>query len=659
MKHPIIIWLTACVILTTLVSAENVSVTIYTPYTYWCFQESANVSTTCGGLSTGNYTDLLSWDANGFWPAIDGLYNTYGRSAGGTAQFFANYSIPPKTVGAIMNFYVGNGSNNYTLTPTEINSSTNQRVKSYIQQTLWDTYILFYDPTTGLPHTITNTPGYIYEESMWWNILANYSLMLSTSYNKFVIEKLNNTIFLQVNSSLLPTSTVNLSYNGTYYPTIATYYPTHTIFQASIYNNSIIGGANPRNISYIFFNYTLYNSNGATYNGSTILLNISQLIYVPIISNCSEANATQIIGFYNYNEVTPTQKVFADWNVNTYIQNSFDSTILNYSRTYPNRQNLTLCTYPFVNLSNYNYNVYLTYNNTIGYTNRYYRFNLSLENKTAGNYSVYSLTTTTLSALILTTLYSTNYQPFPNVITQLNHYYPGEGIFRLVQMDKSSELGNAILRISESTTDYSLTFTDTKNHILKQTGDMRFFCTSGVCEATVYLTPYGETATASIIGSASFNNDSRNITVSYLKPSGESVTAHMTVTSYGTNTVICEDTVIMPAYSWQCHTTAMNGSVMVRISEDGIPRFGQWVTISGTKIGDLLGPTESAILSFFFMISIVLGGVFLHPIAGLIFAVIGVFALSTLGILTFLTTTLLIGTAIFSIIIAVGVRRNG
>jgi len=49
----------------------------------WCYQETANVSTACGGESSGTYSLAGPWKSLG--NSYDGLWNTYGVSAEGGA----------------------------------------------------------------------------------------------------------------------------------------------------------------------------------------------------------------------------------------------------------------------------------------------------------------------------------------------------------------------------------------------------------------------------------------------------------------------------------------------------------------------------------------------------------------------------------------------
>ena len=62
-----------------------------------CYQESANVSTSCGGLDTGNYSFSADWGTNSHPNTYDGNWSTYGEvnTTSRTAiEYIVNYSKP-------------------------------------------------------------------------------------------------------------------------------------------------------------------------------------------------------------------------------------------------------------------------------------------------------------------------------------------------------------------------------------------------------------------------------------------------------------------------------------------------------------------------------------------------------------------------------------
>ena len=61
----------------------------------WCYQESANTSTTCGGLSSGDYTNSSGWlNISLFRDENWTTYSTYNGANGTTGYFSINYTKP-------------------------------------------------------------------------------------------------------------------------------------------------------------------------------------------------------------------------------------------------------------------------------------------------------------------------------------------------------------------------------------------------------------------------------------------------------------------------------------------------------------------------------------------------------------------------------------
>jgi len=88
----------------TVTDADNLDTCeLWTNYTYLCPQEFANVSTTCGGLSTGNYRfdNFTNWtNPNN---VIDGDWSTYAEVDETTKKYlYMNYTKPVNATGAIL-----------------------------------------------------------------------------------------------------------------------------------------------------------------------------------------------------------------------------------------------------------------------------------------------------------------------------------------------------------------------------------------------------------------------------------------------------------------------------------------------------------------------------------------------------------------------------
>lgn len=386
MKPTLTIIIIMSLLLVGIASAGNVSIIAYTPSSFWCYQEFANESTTCGGLNTGRYNatnTVTEW--NYYERTIDGDFGTGGSSndAAGVSysSSWVNYTKPTHSVGAIwrvsgawysdLNLTVSPAC--FSTHPTKLILRVNSSDISHEANVVW---ACLESSWTVLNSSAPSGAYAVSEEAIWWNMSSNLTLKLSTSYNDLVIENSNNVIILLVNKSLLAGSYANLSYNGTYYQTSTTFYPTYTIFQATVTNNTV-GATNPTNVSQIFFNFTLYDDNEIIYNGSTKDSNISQLVYQYTITNCSTVspNATITTRYFLENSNATNQSTLnADFML---FQNSVQT--LNYSFVLASNYSHAFCLSPFLNTT-LTWNAIFRYPTASTRTRNYYVFDQPLSN---------------------------------------------------------------------------------------------------------------------------------------------------------------------------------------------------------------------------------------------------------------------------------------
>ena len=199
-----------------------------------CYQETANVSTTCGGLNSGVYSCSGNWDATRICEnAFDGDWGTYAYgAAGNTGYIYINYTKPSEAGGAIWqlkylssseterNFSIPNNCYDVydniislqiissRVLPLSINlscySSTGWNLLNYTFGDMW-----FWEE--GIYWV---TPDYIVDK----NNVANNSLNfdgIAESLNASLTESYNTTSFWYKNSSNVWNHVVNVT--GTYY----------------------------------------------------------------------------------------------------------------------------------------------------------------------------------------------------------------------------------------------------------------------------------------------------------------------------------------------------------------------------------------------------------------------------------------------------------
>ncbi|MFH1802555.1 MAG: LamG domain-containing protein [archaeon] len=140
--------------------------------TTWCYQETANVSTVCGGLSNGTYGfyyTVADWPNKGY--LYDGNWTTY-TGAMGFDYFYINYTKPEgANSSSIFTYKCGNdlGVINFTMGSKEdcwVQSPLRFRIYStatdaYTNVSCWDG--IQWDTI----EKYTTNPTF-YEEGMWW-----------------------------------------------------------------------------------------------------------------------------------------------------------------------------------------------------------------------------------------------------------------------------------------------------------------------------------------------------------------------------------------------------------------------------------------------------------------------------------------------------------
>jgi hypothetical protein len=163
----------------------------------WCYQETANVNTSCGGLSTGAYWNITGQSAWYNGPdTYDGDWASAGRARDATyhAIMWINYTKPSGSTSSSMIRYKGTGSAiaNYTI-PITCWNAFNNKVVLRVNSTYgsWNRIECIQNASVDAPNSTVlvaeGTSGvYIYEEAMVWAInIVNTPPNLTSSETTF------------------------------------------------------------------------------------------------------------------------------------------------------------------------------------------------------------------------------------------------------------------------------------------------------------------------------------------------------------------------------------------------------------------------------------------------------------------------------------------
>lgn len=302
--------------------------------------------------------------------------------------------------------------------------------------------------------------------------------------------------------------------------------------------------------------------------------------------------------------------------------------------------------------------VYIKYTTT-GFTHRYYAQNTTLSNSSAQNWYLYNFNDTTgLSDLQLSVRYESNYNYFPNVIVKLQRWYLGEGVWRTVQMGKSSDQGVLHFDIYEDTQDYRLVYTDLNNNILKTGSIMAFSCTGGVCSITQLLSPYAPTSTStSIVTAITYLPAISTITLDWSDPLAGSNTVDLLVTQDTITGVYiaCNTSQSGAAGSINCNMAGRSGLATVRVIANGNTTELQYINLNSSSLMAQVGSSEGAFWSVLIIITAFMFGLF-SPVGAIISSFLGIMFIYFLGLFTPLTAAAVIIVAVIGIVIGFKVR---
>jgi len=315
----------------------------------WCYQETANISTTCGGLSTGTYTGTIL-GSDPWMQAFDGDWDTHAYNI----EIYVNYTKPA----------TAKSSSLWQVKDTDSITNTTRNISL---STCWDGYsdkVVLKGITTGagvsyyaryychnstiwvevLNMSVGALRNDIYEEAMWWDLDATTVTITQGGYvlddsvliwrNKVrdgIAQLANATGFFSITQSL---STYNItSYLGNIsdFPIITayklfTYGAFHNMTQLrDIYANITFYDTTPADTFYI--NTTWYKTNATgTYaldccdtNNQTAYNNTETTITIPCYSNQTTvadnitAQMTVVDSAGNTNSTNATGTIKSHW----------------------------------------------------------------------------------------------------------------------------------------------------------------------------------------------------------------------------------------------------------------------------------------------------------------------------------------------------------
>lgn len=228
--------------------AANVSANFSNSSISSCYQESANVSTACGGLDTGNYFNLGGANMFNSQNIYDENWNTFGYSTTSSQWMFINYTKPLDMQNTIQNFVLWqvkdqSGMTNLTIPLSCWNKFPDKIALAVVSTDVAGTYGVSWscqNTTSDWPNfrTLRSNTGaisslkYVYEEAIIWRSNNNIT-------NNFTAAEGTNTLFVYGNDTGGLIGYDNVTFNvDTLIPEVQILFPSN----GSIYYN--ISGLN-------------------------------------------------------------------------------------------------------------------------------------------------------------------------------------------------------------------------------------------------------------------------------------------------------------------------------------------------------------------------------------------------------------------------------
>lgn len=194
----------------------NTCILVFDPLV-WCYQETANISTVCGGLDTGGYKCVGTW-YKPYTNIYDGSWSEGARSTiGNTTIFYVNYTIPSFTYdSSLWKIKYSNIQNNYSLSNGCFNRnilqfrafSSTRTGDNWSRSTwyCWDYDFGFWSAIIGWTGW-SNSNGVLVEEAMWWHIgtsaTQNYTMNIINNTASYTFTPLvgNHTYYVWCNDT--------------------------------------------------------------------------------------------------------------------------------------------------------------------------------------------------------------------------------------------------------------------------------------------------------------------------------------------------------------------------------------------------------------------------------------------------------------------------
>lgn len=547
-----------------------------------CYQETANVSTSCGGLNTGYYNVSIvpyySYYKNNFYYLYDADWTTtiWDTSViDKEVNFTFVYKKPLTAINAT--WKVGRELNNYSSSSDLFyndsfslsdNCYNNGKDSLSFKVVLNELYLGGFPPNQVYNVTLRyycngltsdelvytnntyNLKGYymITEEGIYWNMttLIENNQTFSSSVQGITTNPF--TLNVTYDPTYYTSISATLNYNNTIYSSSQSPDGTNTIFSTSATSPFVTGNTNVP----FYWIISLTDSTGTyQYNSS----NYTQQVTPFAIDDCTSYH-NLIFNFTNWDEdartilLYPTNNNTLSTNVNIY-SSARDLQLSSYAVTKSNVNSLSICSNNAVS-GTYSVDATVQYSSTDHVTEyynlQYYILNSSTVNKAI---SLYDLLTTNSQEFKIS-VKDANYLALQNAVIEINRKYTGSSSELLVEAPLTDSLGTTIGHFVVNDVTYDI-YIKKNGQILASFLNIKVYCNPAIADCVLPLniqsastSPIDFKTQLGINYKTRYNSTLLRYYLDFTSADGTSKSVELKgilVDNYG-NTTVCDQTII-------------------------------------------------------------------------------------------------------------------
>jgi len=478
------------------------------------------------------------------------------------------------------------------------------------------------------------------------SFFVNY-LQENASYINPAIEGETYNFNITLNATSLTSLTGSLTYNGTVYNASSSVDGNIGILSSNIAMSNV----SSNEIRSFFWNFTL---NGNNYTSSTYNHTVYFINPINVSVSCSAGlSPAMCFDFKNEQNLTSLDAEI-DYNFQFGISNSSYKTIYG---SLGNSSNFCLCINSTV------YNDYILGEGEIQYSKtgyadrRFYTFSTQRLSNVTINNTLYLLASGSATSFLFD-FKDTNLAPYVNRYTTLLRWYSNLNEYKVVEMAKTDDKGETIMRVQTEDVDYRVGLYERNGSLIDLLNPVRFACISAPCSYSSLVDSADRDYTSffNVEGSIEFNETTNIWTLTWNDPSQNTDSMNLVVTRErgDSSYTICDVSASGFTGVLICDSTGYTGTLIATAYRTASPATPIFQKIINTLSSPFAG-SVGLFISFILVALLMLIGVY-SPVASVILGIIALLPALYMGVITL---AIFIAIAVLGGIIIHFMKRTG